>query len=190
MRNVRLFKSGGVGIAIFAVALFAAAAFQTQKASYEKICPITFELSPDSILAKNCAAKVESDNAMLAVLLAQARPNFMDGKTTLPQIGPGNFGDTYLSNPTLRLADGKKFVGWDKVLPELKGLIRNGTYIDVQSVRVCLGYATGHEDIDLVARVITVLAYATIDDPVTIEGALCHRKFCPWVAGPCPPPSR
>jgi hypothetical protein len=200
MKNKRSFKFPALVVTIITVMIFAAAALQAQKTGFDKICPISFELSPSSILTTNCAAKVESDNAMLAIWLAQQRqktgiirvPIYGSEKVTKAS-STVDFDVTYLKNPTLRLADGKEFIGWDDIIPVLtgpKGIIQNSTYIDVQSVHVDLEYVKGDDNIDFIAHVKTVLAYAPYDDPVTIQGVLCHQRICAWVPGPCPPPQQ
>lgn len=196
MNTQRSTKRWAIGVAIAVLAVIAAAGIPAQKPSYEKICPITIEISPDSVLAKHCAAKVESDNALLAAFLIQLRQKIIIEKnpqpvTTFPaELTPDNFVGTYLRHPVLTTAEGTTLDNWDAIIHYLgapEGIIVNSTYIDVQSVHVYLEYLPDSKgDVDFKAHVVTVLAYAPHDAPVTMSGTLCHSKLCVWE--PCPPP--
>jgi hypothetical protein len=191
-------------LAVVAAAVFLTPGIRAQKAGIAKVCPITIEIAQDSMLARNCAAKVESDNALLAAFLVQLRQRAARDRSEelVPvdrkPLAPEDFAGTYLRDPVLTKSDGTTVRGWDKILGYLmgpQGIIVESTYIDVQSVHVSLEYLPfGSEkfikvngksgDVDLIAHIKTVLAYAPADDPVTIEGELCHRKVC--VFYPCP----
>jgi hypothetical protein len=175
--------------------------------SYEKICPISFELYPGTLLEKNYAAKIEKDNALLSVFLGDLREAAnaaTKGKTDLVlsnwyrtylrtdgHVNP--FERTYLADPKLTTEEGITVEGVSNVLNELYGIISKSTYIAAQSVHVYLEYLPYMSDdyraknppgtpedkiIDIIAHIKTVLAYAPLDPPVTIEGALPHRKVC------------
>lgn len=104
------------------------------------------------------------------------------------------FVDTYLAEPRLTTEQGVTVVGIPAVLAELGRIISNSTYVAAQSVYVYLQYLPVDspefssintkypqkpgEELDIIAHIKTVLAYAPYDAPVTIEGTLPHRKTC------------
>lgn len=201
-------RSIGWAVAAFlTVALFAASAPQEMTGVApvtgtpvtvvpEKICPLTYSLSPGSLMSKRYAAKIERDNSKLSQLLAAYRGSVLEDKKFEkfdPTYWIKQMDDTYLKNPTLTTETGSKLTGWREILPELLRIINASTYIDVQSVHVQFEYlpygseeylrynrtATNPEDqIDFIGHVKTVLAYAPHDDPVTMEGNLPHRRTC------------
>jgi len=191
-------KAWAAVMAVIATAIFMAPGIWAQKPGPAKICPIRIEIAQDSVLASKFAAKIESDNALLATLLSQLRQRIAGEKTANP-LTPEDFSQTYLRDPILTKADGTTIPHWAPIIESLTGqdgIIRGSTYIDVQSVHVTLEYlpfgggkyvkvngTTG--DVDFIARIETLLAYAPTDDPVKIEGTLCHRKVCEIIS--CPP---
>jgi hypothetical protein len=106
---------------------------------------------------------------------------------------PDPFVGTYLADPKLTTEKGVIVEGLRPVIAELIRIVSGSTYLDVQSVHVGLEYlpygsaayaaknegiADPGQQIDIIAHIKTVLAYAPYDDPVTIEGTLPHRKVC------------
>ncbi len=183
-----------VVIVVSAVAL--APVLRGQKAVYAKICPITIEVDPESVLAKHCAAKIESDNALLAAYFVQLREKKTTEKMPQPvtrfpkSLGPEDFAGTYLKDPVLTKPDGTMIEHWGPIVSFLLGtggMIDDSTYIDVQSVHVTVTPITGHADIDFSAQISTVIAYAPYDAPYVLSGGLCHRNLCEWLPSPCPP---
>ena len=196
------------GIVLVAAAAFAfAAAPRLVSQGYEKICPITFGLYPDTLLEKNYAAKIERDNAKLATFLGELRGAvyasekaglpfdplkwFIKHKDAKGAVDP--FAGTYLVIPSLTTEKGELVEGVPNVLTELTRIITTSTYIDAQSVHVYLEYLPYGSDaykaqnpvgtpeekiVDIIAHIKTVLAYAPHDAPVTIEGTEPHRKVC------------
>jgi hypothetical protein len=104
------------------------------------------------------------------------------------------FSGTYLEDPKLTTEGGVTVVGIAAVVVELDRIVSASTYVDAQSVHVELEYlpikTTGYFDaqkkfgttpdneVDMIAHIKTVLAYAPKDAPATIEGLLPHRKVC------------
>jgi len=101
---------------------------------------------------------------------------------------------TYLEFPKLTTEEGVTISGLEDVIAELARIVSASTYVDAQSVHVELEYLPiktaaydaaqvkygmipGNE-VDMIAHIKTVLAYAPKDAPVTIEGLLPHRKVC------------
>lgn len=135
----------------------------------EKICPITFQLYPDTPLEKNFAAKIERDNAILSTFLGELRSTAgllpwvkewagraikIDKADTsqmsravnelhalLKAKGHANpFQGTYLAEPSLTKEDGETVTGLPAVIGELVRIVEGSTYIDAQSVQVYLRY--------------------------------------------------
>jgi|WetSurSiteA1Bulk_404760.scaffolds.fasta_scaffold16110_2 hypothetical protein len=127
----------------------------------EKICPITFQLYPDTPLEKNFAAKIERDNAVLSTFLGELRsmPGLLaDVKSWIanPSRTPdpinefygllktknaaNPFPGTYLAEPSLTKENGETVTGLPAVIGELVRIVENSTYIDAQSVQVYLQY--------------------------------------------------
>jgi hypothetical protein len=182
-----------VVIVVSAVAL--APVLRAQKTGYAKLCPITIEVDPASILAKHCAAKIESDNALLSAFLVQLRERKVTEKTPQPvtrfpkSLGPEDFAGTYLRDPVLTKPDGTTIEHWRPIIDFLMGtggMIDESTYIDVQSVHVTVTPINGPGDLDFAAQISTVIAYAPYDAPYVLSGGLCHRNLCEWLS-PCPP---
>jgi hypothetical protein len=152
MRNVRSLRFWGIFLAIAAVAVFAAAAFepgaqvsprgplQPLRPGIDKIRPIAFEIGQDSALTKKCAAKVESDNAMLATMLAEMRLDIAAGKAFDRAAWERRMATTYLKDPVITTEDGQPHPGWANVFDVLTGIVGRSTYIDAQSVHVNLEY--------------------------------------------------
>jgi hypothetical protein len=104
------------------------------------------------------------------------------------------FSGTYLEDPKLTTEEGVTVVGIAAVVVELDRIVSISTYVDAQSVHVALEYLPiktaaydaaqtkygmipGNE-VDMIAHIKTVLAYAPKDAPATIEGLLPHRTIC------------
>ena len=208
MKKKGSLKAFGIAASVLAAAVFAAALLSAPGKGFEKVRPFTLELCPTSDLVKNCAAKIEGDNVKLAQFLTdlraavaaynkkyeavppERRPAFKPmewwsgySKTANP------FAGTYLQKPTLTTEEGTTLTVWEEILAKLVKVIGGSTYIDVQSVHVCLEYLsyggerfrkynTSGDDIDFIAHIKTVLAYAPEDDPITMDGELRHRKTC------------
>ncbi|MCJ7484913.1 MAG: hypothetical protein MUQ25_01925 [Candidatus Aminicenantes bacterium] len=180
----------------------------------EKVCPITFHLDPVTSLQRNVAAAIEKTNAVLAQKLAGLRTSILGNRRVAPdyneKIWVNNFRhvfkSTYLKDPLLWGDDGKKYQGWDQIVPYLKNLMPMTTYINPQSVNVYLEYlpvkSEKHisynrgiyktpvwdmkalkdlgDEIDFLASIRTVIAYAPYDDPMEIGNSapIPHRKVC------------
>jgi hypothetical protein len=208
MKNKRSLQLWGVAASVLAIAVFTAALLSAPREDYEKVRPFSVELCPTSDLVKNCAAKVESDNVKLAQFLSDFRTEVAAFNKKQETVRPENrpafnamdwwksysktanpFTGTYLQTPKLTTEEGTTLGVWEEILNKLAEIIGNSTYIDAQSVHVCLEYLpygsakfrtynTGWDDVDFIAHIKTVLAYAPEDDPVTMEGELRHRKTC------------
>ena len=182
------------GAVMIAVIILVPAA-RAQKTGYAKICPFTMEIDPNCVLAKHLATKIEADNALLSAFLIQVRQKTTDEKNPQPvtpvpgDLTPASFAGTYLKDPVLIKPDGTTIEHWGPILNFLTnagGMIKESTYIDVQSVHATLEYINNSVDVDFVAHVETVIAYAPYDAPYILAGETCHRKVCEWVAPPCP----
>jgi hypothetical protein len=183
-------------IMIFMTAIALAPILRAQKAGLTKICPITIEVDPESVLAKHCAAKVESDNALLSAFFVQLREKKVTEKMPQPvtlypkPLTPEDFAGTYLRDPVLTKPDGTTIEHWGPIVSFFLGaggMIDDSTYIDVQSVHVTVTPIKGNADIDFSAQISTVIAYAPYDAPYVLSGGLCHRNLCEWLPSPCPP---
>ncbi len=172
----------------------------------EKVCPITFHLDPVTTLQRNFAAAIEKTNAVLAQKLAGLRlailgtpktpPNY-DEKTYVDKFRVA-FKSTYLKDPVLRGDDRKLYKGWAEIVPYLAGIVPGTTFLAPQGVNVHLEYLpleaqkspelsrrlkginVNPEEIDFLAYITTVLAYAPNDDPMEIRNTapIPHRKIC------------
>jgi hypothetical protein len=176
----------------------------------EKICPITFILEPATSLQQRFARDTEEANATLAqnlVLLrgpmtvpelaqkcaADFEGTYLAWPTLWDESGspvpPAGF-------------PGKSYQRWEEILGYLKAVVltkHQATYLAPQSARVYLEYlplanqAADYlhakrvnlkgfppEDVDFLAAIRTVLAYAPYDDPLLIgnENPIPHRKVC------------
>jgi hypothetical protein len=168
LKTVRI---GGIIFGLFAIGAFGAIALQSPTAAppaLEKICPITFELYPGTLLEANYAAKIERDNAKLSTFLGEMRSAgtiksgikswldkarrvqtdaaAMEGEvkalySLFKERGlPNPFVGTYLADPSLTTESGETVTGMAAVLGELLRIIDNSTYISAQSVHVYLEY--------------------------------------------------
>lgn len=206
MKNERSLKFWAFAAMIVAIAVFMVSAAEEQKPfapmkpKPEKICPITFHLDPVTSLQRNFAADIEKTNAILAQSLARLRFAILGDATKPPNYNEKNtvlsFGDTfdntYLKNPILWGDDGKLYKGWIEIIPYLAWIIPGTTYLTPQSVNVYLEYlpikdkkfgemkAKYGEEIDFLASIRTVIAYAPYDDPMEIGNStpIPHRKIC------------
>ncbi|MCX6568853.1 MAG: hypothetical protein NT147_07380 [Candidatus Aminicenantes bacterium] len=166
----------------------------------EKVCPITFHLDPVTTLQRNFAAAIEKTNAALAQKLAglrlailgtpKAPPNY-DEKTYVEKFRVG-FKSTYLKDPVLRGDDRKLYKGWAEIVPYFAKIIPGTTFLAPQGVNVYLEYLpimeqkftktreTFGDEIDFLASIRTVIAYAPHDDPMEIGNTapIPHRKVC------------
>lgn len=158
-------------------------------------------------LQRNFAAHIEKTNADLAKKLAELRLAILGSGKTKPSYNEKKWFETfqkrfrgsYLKNPVLWGDDGKPYTGWDQIVPYLAGIIPTTTYIGPQGVNVYLEYlplmSQKYADqnknkikeiedlpneIDFLASIRTVLAYAPYDDPLEIGNAapIPHRKVC------------
>jgi hypothetical protein len=172
----------------------------------EKVCPITFHLDPVTTLQRNFAAAIEKTNAALAQKLAglrlailgtpKAPPNY-DEKTYVEKFRVA-FKSTYLKDPVLRGDDRKLYKGWAEIVPYFAKIIPGTTFLAPQGVNVYLEYLplevqkspelpprlkginVNPEEIDFLAYIKTVIAYAPYDDPMEIRNTapIPHRKIC------------
>jgi len=177
--------------------------FRRSRPKPEKVCPITFHLDPVTTLQRNFAAAIEKTNAVLAQKLAGLRTSILGHRKVAPDYNEKTwaknfqhvFRSTYLKDPVLWGDDGIKYHGWDQIVPYLKNIMPTTTYINPQSVNVYLEYLPikseryvtlnkGIKDvgdeIDFLASIRTVIAYAPYDDPMEIgnDAPIPHRKVC------------
>lgn len=198
-----------VAVALFAAAAFQASGpmpLTPLKPKPEKLCPITFHLDPVTSLQKNFATAIEKTNADLAKKLVEFRAILShakkeDLKSALVDFAgtcQRDFEGTYLKKPVLWGDDGKTYTGWGAITNYLGAIMPSTTYLSVQGVHVYLEYLPiksekyetfnrGIKDlgdlpneIDFLASIRTVLAYASYDDPLEIgnESPIPHRKIC------------
>ena len=177
--------------------------FRRSKPKPEKVCPITFHLDPVTTLQRNFAAAIEKTNAVLAQKLAGLRTSILGNRRVAPNYNEKTwvenfqhvFNSTYLKDPLLWGDDGKLYKGWTEIVPYLAKIIPGTTFLAPQGVNVYLEYLpiksekyealnrgikdVGNE-IDFLASIRTVIAYAPYDDPMEIgNGApIPHRKVC------------
>lgn len=170
----------------------------------EKLCPITFHLDPVTTLQARFARDIEHTNADFSVLLASFRTAIADKTLNLENMVSqcqARFGKTYLENPVLWEGGKIRSTGWSEIILYLaESVIPHTTYIHPQTVNVYLeylplsmrieGYLVGKrsvnlrgfkaEDIDFLAMIKTVIAYAPYDDPMEIgnERPIPHRTVC------------
>jgi hypothetical protein len=193
-----------------AAALWGQTAFVSQGPKPEKICPITFVLDPVTSLQQRFATDTEKANADLAVILVALRsgvpiPELAQRCATLFAstylARPILWTESSTRVPPQGFP-GKEYQFWEEVLGYLKVKVietDKAIYLHPQSVRVYLEYLplenqTGAymreksvdlkgispNDIDFLANIRTVLAYAPYDDPLIIGNAapVPHRKVC------------
>jgi len=184
-------------------------AFTPQRPKPAKLCPITFHLDPTTSLQARLAADTEKTNANLATKLSGFReslpaypPGTADRKLWLAHLAGEYdlfFSGTYLAHPILLGEDGLEHRGWHNILDYLSAVIPGTTYIVPQGVNVYLEYLplenqndtyligravkiSGFKasDIDFLASIRTVIAYAPFDPPMEIrnESLIPHRKIC------------
>jgi hypothetical protein len=197
------------GSVLAAAALQDPTVFIPQRPKPEKICPITFHLDPVTTLQARFAADTERTNGKLATKLSEFRsslpahpPGEPDTKLWLAHLADeydDAFAKTYLKAPVLVGEDGLEYKGWHNILVYLSSVIPHTTYIVPQSVNVYLEYLPlGNQtteyllkrgvrisgfkadEIDFLATIRTVLAYAPYDPPMEIrnEATVPHRKIC------------
>jgi hypothetical protein len=175
----------------------------------EKLCPITFHLDPTT-LQIGYSKRIEATNAQLAQDLvalrdsdALADPKLREG---LAERFTKAYGGTYLAYPVLWDEKGEAKTGWYQVLTWLAATLPEATFIQPQAVSVYMEYIPLEDrtdavfrdklaatlarrggrlwfppgEIDFLARIRTVLAYAPFDDPVEIgnEDPSPHRNNC------------
>lgn len=168
MKNERSLKFWAIAAAIVAVFVLTATTLLISQ-GYEKICPITFRLYPNTLLEKNYAARIEKHNAILSEFLSELRSDsnlrkWMEEwrvRTTNLKTGDDQgmkikinelhgflkdkgyadpFTSTYLAEPKLTTEKGETVIGIPAVLAELNRIILDSTYVDAQSVHVYLEY--------------------------------------------------
>lgn len=172
----------------------------------EKLCPITFHLFPSTSLQGRFARDIEDTNAQLAQDLVNWRtakalmPGYEADMAKLIDSLEDTYAKTYLAHPVLWDESGIPHVGWELILEYLATVLHKATYIHPQSVNVYLeylppdmqtgAYLVGKRsvnlgtyqpgDVDFLAMIRTVIAYAPYDDPMEIgnELAIPHRKVC------------
>lgn len=192
-----------------AVASRGQVALVSQEPKPEKTRPITFHLDPTSSLQARLAADTEKTNGNLATRLSGFReslpahpPDSADRKLWLAHLAgeyDGSFAGTYLAHPILLGEDGLEHRGWHSILEYLSTVIPGTTYIVPQYVNVYLEYlplknqndaylasravkisGSMASDIDFLASIRTVIAYAPFELPMEIrnESLIPHRKIC------------
>jgi len=175
----------------------------------EKLCPITFHLEPTTLQA-GYSRQIEKTNAMLAQDLVDLRDNraFMGGKISDDLVSEyeKKYQRTYLAFPVLWDEGGEAHTGWRQVLTVLSAILGKATFIQPQAVDVSMEYVPlkdrndvffktkmaatlerrgkrlwfNSREIDFLASIRTVLAYAPYDDPVMIgnESPSPHQNVC------------
>lgn len=176
----------------------------------EKICPITFVLEPMTTLQQRFARDTEKANAGLAVILVELRKGtsvpdlaqkcaaeFAESYLASPML----WTETGAPVPPEGFR-GKEHERWEKILEYLKSMVlgkAQATYLAPQSAYVYLEYLPLENqtayylaqkrvdlkgvppgEVDFLANIRTVLAYAPHDDPLLIgnESPIPHRKVC------------
>ena len=193
-----------------AAASWGQTAFVSQGPKPEKICPITFVLDPVTSLQQRFATDTEKANADLAGILVELRGDVsipvLAQKCATLFTGTYLARPVLWTESGTRVPPqgfpGKEYQFWEEVLGYLKSKVietDKAIYLHPQSVRVYLEYlplehqtdAYMHEkfvelkgcpsnEIDFLANIRTVLAYAPYDDPLIIGNAapVPHRKIC------------
>lgn len=206
VRRSSLFSA--VLVPAVAAGLLAAAAAQVRPKP-EKLCPITFHLEPTTLQA-GYSRQIEKTNAMLAQDLVGLRSDkaFMSGKISRDLIGKfsTDYQKTYLAFPVLWDEKGEAHTGWPEILAYLATILPKATFIQPQAVNVYMEYVPVKDrtdasfkdklkatlerrgkklwfkpgDVDFLASIRTVLAYAPYDDPIVIgnEDPSPHQNVC------------
>lgn len=208
MSEKRSGKLWVIAIAAVALGALAAAALEGQmaveKAKPEKLCPITFHLNPVTTLQTRFSADIEKTNAKLAQTLVDMRKclataDTKDDEELLAECKIGYAG-TYLANPVLWDESGKPHQGWPEILKHFATIMPRATFIHPQAVNVYLEYlplanqtpeylmkrlGTSRlwfepQEVDFLADIRTVVAYAPFDDPLAMGNAvpIPHKKIC------------
>ena len=135
-------------------------------------------------------------------------PGYEADRKSLAEKLEGVYAGTYLHHPALWDESGVRHSGWYEILTHLVTVFPKATFIQPQGVHVYLKYValksedfkrynsgllsasgirTGEElakllenEIDFLANIKTVLAYAPYDDPMIIgnDSPIPHRKVC------------
>lgn len=207
-RSLRLWVAAAITVGALAVVVAAQVTGMMPKP--DKICPITFVLEPMTSLQQKFARDTEKANADLAVILVELRngvpiPELAQrcaAEFALTYLAmPVLWTESGTSVPPEKYP-GKAYQRWEEILKYLKTMVlekAQATYVNPQSVRVYLEYlplehqtadylakkfvdlkGTPPGDVDFLANIRTVLAYAPYDDPLIIgNGApIPHRKVC------------
>lgn len=170
----------------------------------DKLCPITFHLDPVTTLQARFARDIEHTNADFAVLLAMLRTAIENKTLNIESMASqcqAKYAKTYLEQPVLWEGGKIRSKGWLEIVQYLgTSVIPHTTYIHPQTVNVYLEYLPlserveryivgkrsvnlhgfKPEEIDFLAMIRTVIAYAPYDDPMEIgnEGPIPHRTVC------------
>ncbi len=171
----------------------------------EKLCPISFHLFPSTSLQNRFARDTEKTNARLAQDLVDWRtakallPGYEEDRKKLAGSLADAYAGTYLERPVLWDENGAPHAGWIEILTYLGTVFAKAHYIHPQSVNVYLEYVPLENqtvdymkaklvnlkgalpgDVDFLANIRTVLAYAPYDDPLLLgnESPIPHRKVC------------
>jgi hypothetical protein len=199
----------GIAVVILALGGLAAATLQDAavmrpvKPKPAKICPINFILDPVTTLQQHYAADIEKTNARLSQDFSFFRDEIIRKSLDFDAFVARcqrTYQGTYLERPVLWGDDGNEYKGWDRISKYLASVIPHTTYIHPQGVNVYLEYLPpdmqtedylvnkrsvnlrGYrpDEVDFLAMIRTVIAYAPYDDPMEIgnEGPIPHRKIC------------
>jgi len=176
----------------------------------EKLCPITFHLDPTTLQAgysrhvEKVNARLAQDLVDLRNRAALYDPKLREG---LAEEYAKLYSGTYLAFPVLWDEHGEAHTGWFQVLSWLATALPVATFIHPQAVNVFMEYlplanrteaylktklaATmkqrgrtelwfDYRNVDFLASIRTVLAFAPYDDPVQIgnEDPSPHQNIC------------
>ena len=183
MENVKVTGTWGAATAIIAAVVCVAAAalsistLAKAQVSQPALPAVVVQWQPQSILETKFMARINEDNRIiLSGLQALAKDPEMK-----PEAVGDHFKNTYLSTPRLWTKSGW-IDGWEKVLPELKGIIGRGSRPVITSVSAVIEYLpftgapTAAEDIDAKATIRVTFSASPGDN--ILGGGLCHSRIC------------
>jgi len=183
MENTKVTRSWGVAVAIVAAVVCIAAAALTlttvAKAQQAPACcpAIIFQWQPHSIIEAKFRARILEDNVSILRGLQEVakNPNITEKELEV------YFGGTYFREPRL-LTDVGWVTGIEKVLVELKKIIKPGSLPAITSVSVVINYQAyageklREDDID--ARAMIQFTFSASPDGRTGGGELKHSRVC------------
>lgn len=188
MDNAKVTRTWGVAAAIIAAVVGVAAAalsistLAKAQVSQQALPSVVVQWQPQSILETKFMARINEDNK---IILGGLQALAKDPEMT-PEAVADRFKDTYLRTPRLWTKTGW-VDGWEKVLPQIRGLIARGSRPVITSVSAVIEYLpstgapTAAEDID--ARATIRVTFSASPGENILSGVLCHSRICEIV--PC-----